>query len=129
MKVDVRKEAPSRAILEVELPPESVSQGMDRALAQYVILGLATNIAFLRDVLAHPVFQRGEATTAFIEREMPEWKARLDGEASDLALIAAALSEIMQKDEGGRMKDQASLRTDATRYDPWQADDGFRIGG
>src|SRR5437899_8072737 len=34
VKVDVRKEAPSRAVLEVELPPETVSQGMERALAQ-----------------------------------------------------------------------------------------------
>src|SRR2546426_12494725 len=34
VKGDVRKEAPSRAVLEVELPPEAVSQGMERALAQ-----------------------------------------------------------------------------------------------
>src|SRR2546427_9233156 len=34
MKVEVRKEAPSRAVLEVELPPETVSQGMERALEQ-----------------------------------------------------------------------------------------------
>src|SRR2546425_12126738 len=56
MKVDVRKEAPSRAVLEVELPPETVSQGMERALAQ------------LNRRVEIPGFRRGKAPKTLLER-------------------------------------------------------------
>src|SRR3989441_533321 len=56
MKVDVRKEAPSRAVLEVELPPETVSQGMERALAQLNRRGEI------------PGFRRGKAPKTLLER-------------------------------------------------------------
>jgi pyruvate carboxylase len=42
-----------------------------RALAEFRIRGVATNIPFLQAVLADPAFQNGEATTAFID-ERPE---------------------------------------------------------
>ncbi|MGH9204300.1 MAG: hypothetical protein ACRD2A_23985 [Vicinamibacterales bacterium] len=100
---------------------------MDRALAQYVILGLTTNIAFLRGVLAHPVFQRGEATTAFIERELSNWKPRLDGEMSNLASIAVAMNELAASQDERRTTNGEGQAPAA--YDPWLANDGFRIGG
>src|SRR3989475_5243844 len=56
VKVDVRKEAPSRAVLEVELPPETVSQGMERALAQ------------LNRRVEIPGFRRGKAPKTLLER-------------------------------------------------------------
>ena len=42
-----------------------------RALAEFRIRGVSTNIPFLEAVLADPVFRRGEATTGFID-ERPE---------------------------------------------------------
>ncbi|HRI52207.1 MAG TPA: pyruvate carboxylase, partial [Pseudomonadota bacterium] len=39
---------------------------MDRALAEWRIRGVRTNIAFLRNVISHPLFMRGAATTSFI---------------------------------------------------------------
>lgn len=39
---------------------------LQKALAQYEIEGLKTNIPMLRDVAAHPNFQSGETTTNFI---------------------------------------------------------------
>src|SRR5713226_1797994 len=56
MKVDVRKETPSRAVLEVELPPETVSQGMERALAH------------LNQRVEIPGFRRGKAPKTLLER-------------------------------------------------------------
>ncbi|MCZ2154920.1 MAG: pyruvate carboxylase [Bryobacterales bacterium] len=44
---------------------------MDRALREFRIRGVKTNIPFLENVLHHPVFQAGETTTRFIE-ENPE---------------------------------------------------------
>jgi pyruvate carboxylase len=42
-----------------------------RALAEFRIRGVSTNIPFLESVLADPVFQAGQATTSFID-ERPE---------------------------------------------------------
>ena len=44
---------------------------MDRALAEWRVRGVRTNIKFLRNVVCHPKFINGEATTRFIE-ETPE---------------------------------------------------------
>lgn len=44
---------------------------MDRALREFRIRGVKTNIPFLENVLHHPVFQAGDTTTRFIE-ENPE---------------------------------------------------------
>ena len=101
---------------------------MDWALAHTVILGVTTNIRFLRDVLAHPVFLRGEVTTDFVEKEFAEWKPRVSDQ-TDLALIAAALSEGMRdEDRFVGMKEVGGERQ-RDRRDPWQAGDSFRVGG
>lgn len=56
MKVEVRKEQPSRAVLEIELPPESVSQAIDRALSR------------LNQRHEIPGFRRGKAPKNLLER-------------------------------------------------------------
>ena len=40
---------------------------MDRALREFRIRGVKTNIAFLENVIANPIFRAGEATTRFID--------------------------------------------------------------
>ncbi|WP_153116672.1 pyruvate carboxylase [Rhodocyclus tenuis] len=40
---------------------------MDRALREFRIRGVATNLAFLENVIAHPAFRSGECTTRFID--------------------------------------------------------------
>ncbi len=51
-------------------PEEAISR-MDRALREYRIRGVATNLAFLEALLEHPRFLAGEYTTRFID-ETPE---------------------------------------------------------
>ena len=46
-------------------------QRMDRALREFRIRGVKTNIPFLENVVNHPDFQAGEATTRFLD-ETPE---------------------------------------------------------
>jgi pyruvate carboxylase len=41
---------------------------MDRALREFRIRGVATNLAFLENVIAHPLFKSGECTTRFIDQ-------------------------------------------------------------
>ncbi len=50
--------------------PEAIAR-MDRALREYRIRGVATNLTFLEAVLNHPKFRNNEYTTRFID-ETPE---------------------------------------------------------
>ena len=43
-------------------------QRMDRALREFRIRGLSSNLQFLENVINHPTFQSGENTTRFIHR-------------------------------------------------------------
>lgn len=45
-------------------------QRMQRALDEYAITGIHTTIPFHQRVLSHPVFQKGEVSTDFIEKYM-----------------------------------------------------------
>jgi pyruvate carboxylase len=51
-------------------PAETIAR-MDRALREYRIRGVGTNLAFLEAVLGHPKFKAGDYTTRFID-ETPE---------------------------------------------------------
>jgi len=97
---------------------------MDAALRNTIILGVTTNVRFLRDVLAHPVLQRGEVTTSFIEREFADWQPGVS-DSADLALIAAALADLQSVREWPTI----ARNPQTTSHDPWQVSDAFRTGG
>ena len=46
---------------------DEAAQRMDRALREFRIRGLSTNLQFLENVVAHPLFRSGECTTRFID--------------------------------------------------------------
>ena len=50
---------------------EQACQRMDRALREFRIRGVKTNVPFLENVVNHDTFQRGEATTSFLD-DTPE---------------------------------------------------------
>jgi 3-methylcrotonyl-CoA carboxylase alpha subunit len=47
---------------------------MARALEDYRILGVTTNLPFLRDVILHPAFAAGATDTGFIGQHIPQWQ-------------------------------------------------------
>jgi acetyl-CoA carboxylase biotin carboxylase subunit len=49
---------------------EEAIQRMQRALDEYAITGIHTTIPFHQRVLSHPVFQKGDVSTDFIEKYM-----------------------------------------------------------
>ncbi|MDP9264015.1 MAG: acetyl-CoA carboxylase biotin carboxylase subunit [Acidobacteriota bacterium] len=70
---------------------------MERALAEYFVGGIATNLALFRRILRHPEFVAGKMDTGFLERLLAEPAAEggratpgEEGEAG-VAAIAAAL--------------------------------------
>jgi pyruvate carboxylase len=59
---------------------EEATRRMDRALREFRIRGVKTNIAFLENLINHPTFQSGDATTTFIDtaKELFEFTPRKD---------------------------------------------------
>ena len=95
---------------------------LDQALAAYTLLGVRTNVAFLRELLADPEVRAGRLDTGLAER-LAAGQARA-GQAGagpgaepvpDGVLAAAALDCALD------------LETDAPG--PWQIPDGWRPGG
>jgi acetyl/propionyl-CoA carboxylase alpha subunit len=98
---------------------------MDWALAQYVILGVTTNLQFLRDVLKHPAFEAGDFDTQFVDRQFANWAESCPTDLPDEALIAAAIAEMhllkVRSDDGGQAPG-------SDVYSPWSRGDSFRLG-
>jgi pyruvate carboxylase len=65
-------------------------QRMDRALREFRIRGVKTNIPFLENVVHHPAFLSGEATTSFLDHtpELFEFTARRDRATKLLSYLA-----------------------------------------
>ncbi len=68
---------------------------LDAALADTVILGVETNTAFLRALIADPAVQSGELDTGLIERRLAELTVPPDPAA---AVRAAVLLELLLRD-------------------------------
>ncbi|MGQ0601793.1 MAG: ATP-binding protein, partial [Anaerolineales bacterium] len=111
----------AKVIVHAPTRTEAIAR-MDVALAEYRLLGVTTTIDFLRDVLRHPEFRSGGATTGFIQNHMPAWQPAAVPEA---ALIAAALHDHLSAA-------QQPAHVQSTRpadHSPWARADGFRLGG
>lgn len=70
--------------------PDEVIDRMARALTEYRIRGVTTNLAFLHNVISHPRFRANDYTTRFIDEtpELFDFKARQDRATRLLTWIA-----------------------------------------
>jgi 3-methylcrotonyl-CoA carboxylase alpha subunit len=92
---------------------EAISRLQD-ALRQTVVLGVVTNLARLRKIVAHAAFAAGELHTGFID----EHQAELATPAVPEPLAVAALVLALRLGRNGR-----------TAPDPWQSLGPWRLGG
>jgi pyruvate carboxylase len=78
---------------------------MDRALREFRIRGVATNLAFLENVIGHPSFRNGECTTRFIDTtpELFNFKPRRD-RATRLLRFVGDVTVNGNPEMKGRMK-------------------------
>jgi 3-methylcrotonyl-CoA carboxylase alpha subunit len=88
---------------------------LDAALAQTHIVGVQTNVAFLRRVVQSPSFALADLDTALIERE----RARLFKQPG-LPLEVAAAGVVAHALAAERLQEDA---------DPWSRRDGWRLHG
>lgn len=95
---------------------EHANHRMLRALQQFNLAGLKTNIGFLGSLIGHAAFQKGELSTHFIE----DYETSLEFapvEVSDLDFVLAATFLSLKKSK------------DAISVDPWQSLNGWQING
>ena len=88
---------------------------LQRALRDYAVLGVTTNLAFLQAVVSHPVFQAGHATTAFVDRYLGDWSSH--AAPPDVALIAAALADQLAPAQAAA---GPAITSDGDPYNPWR---------
>jgi 3-methylcrotonyl-CoA carboxylase alpha subunit len=88
---------------------------LDAALPATHIVGLATNVAFLRRVIATRAFATADLDTALIERERPALF-----EHAPLPLECAAAGVVAR---------ELSLEQAQQDHDPWSRRDGWRLFG
>ena len=82
---------------------EEARARLDRALGEYLIEGIRTNLAFHRWAVRHPKFVSGDYTTGFIAEE---WEPKLPATAAEetVAMVAAAVQALEDRRRtGGRM--------------------------
>jgi 3-methylcrotonyl-CoA carboxylase alpha subunit len=97
------------------------------ALAEYEVVGLATNVAFLQAVAAHRAFADAHTEPALLDTGLIErYRGELFPEPQPApadVLALAVVAELLEVDEQAQ---RAALRS-ADRYSPWHRRDGWRL--
>jgi 3-methylcrotonyl-CoA carboxylase alpha subunit len=92
------------------------------ALAEYQVVGVTTNLAFLGAVAAHPAYAAAELDTRFVERN----RDGLFGAAtpaSDSVLAVACLDVLLRR----AAEAQETARDSLDPHSPWHRTDGWRL--
>jgi 3-methylcrotonyl-CoA carboxylase alpha subunit len=95
---------------------------MRKALADYEVVGVTTNIAFLGRLVASTAFAGADLDTGLIERSRAEVFPP-PGETPAEALALAAMSELVREQEAA----EALAKTSADPHSPWNICDGWRL--
>ncbi|QRP50608.1 acetyl-CoA carboxylase biotin carboxylase subunit [Amycolatopsis sp. FDAARGOS 1241] len=93
---------------------ESALRKLDRALGDTALLGLGTNVAFLRSLLADEDVRAGRLDTELVDRRLADL---VSPEVPAGFFVAAALDRL------------ASLQPTGSVVDPWDVPSGWRLGG
>ncbi|GAA2819095.1 acetyl-CoA carboxylase biotin carboxylase subunit [Saccharopolyspora taberi] len=88
---------------------------LDAALGETAVLGLHTNIAFLRSLVVHPEVVAGRLDTGLVERELETLVASGSGTPEEVH-VAAALDRLIADEPAGPV------------VDPWDVPGGWRLG-
>ena len=94
---------------------ESARRRAVDALRRFAILGLRTNVAYLRGVLEHPRFVAGGTTTGFLAEEHDALLDRIRDPSVDPTNLLAALAAVATS----RHASGARPRPEGATSDPW----------
>lgn len=104
----------------------SAVRKLARALAAYEVVGVETNLDFLRAIIRHPDYAAALTDTGFIPRHGPELVGEKRARSPDVEAavrVAAALGWLAEAEE------TAARANDADVDSPWGLADGWRVNG
>ena len=93
------------------------------ALSHYVVLGVTSNISFLKKVFEHTEFQKGNITTQFIDMYFKDWTVSTEALPVD-ALISLAVYDSMHS-----KKEEIVRYKEADPHSPWKHVGRWRVSG
>jgi acetyl/propionyl-CoA carboxylase alpha subunit len=111
----------AKLVVSAENRVESINK-MIWALSRYVILGVTTNISFLKRVIEHEEFKKGNITTHFIDNYFKDWTIIDKGLPLDAIIGLAVYDSIhTRRQEVVRYKE-------ADPHSPWKRIGRWRMG-
>jgi len=108
---------------------QSAIRRMRRALAEYVVTGIRTNLAFHDKLLAHPEFVAGRYTTGFINEYAADLFGYADVPADEQAALAAAIAVAAARAERRTSRAEHEEATAQSRLSPWVLQHRARLSG
>jgi len=112
----------SKLIVYAENREDSINK-MIWALSNYVILGITSNISFLKKVIEHHEFKKGNITTHFIDNYFKDWTITKKGLPID-AILALAVHDSMHS-----KKEEVVRYKEADPHSPWKHVGRWRVSG
>lgn len=110
----------AKLIVSAETRSDALTR-LKQALDRTVILGLTTNIEFLKSVITHPEFVAGNLTTNFLAKHIPEWEPNpITAEEMAFAATLAYLSN-------SRRQNSTNAEASSETPDPWQTLGAWQI--
>jgi acetyl-CoA carboxylase biotin carboxylase subunit len=88
---------------------------MQRALGEYQVTGIKTNLSFFRSILSHDQFQKGELNTGFIDKYYTPETSIPSANLRDVAMVAAALHASLEGTSAGSRRTSESVWKQAGR--------------
>ncbi len=92
------------------------------ALSRYAVLGIKNNVPFLKEIIDHEAFKRGDITTHFIDIHFKDWTDIKEQLPVD-ALIALAVYDSMHP-----KRDEVVKYKESDPHSPWKSAGKWRIG-
>jgi acetyl-CoA carboxylase, biotin carboxylase subunit len=90
---------------------------MQRALGEYQVAGIKTNLSFFRSILSHEQFLAGELSTGFIDKYYSPETSAQSAPLQDVAVVAAALHASLEGTTIGPRKTADSIWKQAGRVE------------
>jgi acetyl-CoA carboxylase biotin carboxylase subunit len=92
---------------------------MRRALSEYVVTGIRTNLVFHEKLMTHPEFAAGRYHTGFIDQHAAELLGYGHVAAEEQELIAAAVAIAAARAERGTARAEGETTEALGRLSPW----------
>jgi acetyl-CoA carboxylase biotin carboxylase subunit len=106
--------------------PRAIAK-MRRALAEYVVTGIRTNLAFHEKLFAHPEFVAGRYDTGFIQRYRDALMGYAHTDSADQTELAAAIAIAAARLERSAGAEGARAEERGARLSPWVAGHRARL--